>query len=86
VAVRLEKNVLVVSGARSKQPPAESSRLIRSERRCGAFRRAFRLHAGIEAGEIVATMKNGLLDIILPKREEAKPQKISIAIEEGGQS
>ena len=42
------------------------------------FERAFRITGGIDSDRIDATMKNGILRIVLPKSKEAMPQKISV--------
>jgi HSP20 family protein len=50
----------------------------RREREFGAFSRAARLPAPIEAGRVEATLKNGVLTITLPKSEHAKPRRIEV--------
>ena len=50
-----------------------------SERRYGAYQRAFRMPEGVAADKIEATFKNGVLTVTLPKTEEAKKEtKISV--------
>lgn len=50
------------------------------ERSYGTFTRAFRLPEDVDAEKIEARMKNGLLTVVLAKREETKPKKIEVKI------
>jgi HSP20 family protein len=50
------------------------------ERAYGKFHRAFTLPTSVDAGKIKATLKNGLLQVTLPKAEAAKPRQISITV------
>ncbi|MCH5330582.1 MAG: Hsp20/alpha crystallin family protein [Alistipes sp.] len=50
----------------------EKQTYLRREFSYGAFRRSFILPENVEKSKIAATMKNGILAIELPKREEAK--------------
>ena len=53
----------------------------RIERSYGSFERRFKLPAGVDADDIQASMRNGVLSIRVPKKEEQKqqePKQISI--------
>ncbi len=50
----------------------------RQERPYGAFQRVVRIHQDVDRDGIKATLKDGVLEIRLPKAEEVKPRKISI--------
>ncbi len=50
----------------------------RRERGVGAFSRAVRLPVDIEAGKVEAQLSNGVLTIVLPKAEAARPRKVEV--------
>jgi HSP20 family protein len=79
VAIEVDKGVLTFSGERARQERAEGD-YVRSERWYGKFSRSFSLPDAADAQRISATMKNGLLLITVPKREEAKPRKVEVQI------
>ena len=49
----------------------------RKERTYGKFQRAFKLPADVESDKIKAEFKDGVLQVTLPQKEEAKPKQIS---------
>ena len=51
----------------------------RIEREYGTFSRAFSLPVAVNAEKITAEYKNGVLKVLLPKKEEIKPKPITIA-------
>ncbi len=71
---------LTISGER-KFEEAENVNYHRRERKWGSFRKALTLPEDVNADAIQAECKNGVLKIILPKAESAKPRKISIKSE-----
>ena len=52
----------------------------RIERSYGAFSRSFTLPQTVEADKIKASMKDGVLEVLIPKKEDAKPKDISIEV------
>jgi HSP20 family protein len=48
------------------------------ERRYGSFRRSITLPSQVKADAIEASFDNGVLEVVVPKAEEAKPKKISV--------
>jgi HSP20 family protein len=53
----------------------------RQERPTGLFQRVINLNVPVDVDNVKARMKDGVLDVVLPKSEEAKPKKISIEAE-----
>jgi HSP20 family protein len=53
----------------------------RQERPTGLFQRVINLNVPVDVDKVKARMKDGVLDVVLPKSEEAKPKKISIEAE-----
>jgi HSP20 family protein len=79
IDVRVENNVLTIRGERGFESKIDRENFHRVERSYGAFSRSFTLTTPVDADKIKATYKNGVLQITLPKAEEAKPKKIQIA-------
>lgn len=77
VQVEVRDNTLVLTGQR--KPHKEQDGWLRREAFHGAFYRAFGLPAEVEAGKVSASMVNGVLEIRLPKAEQAKPHRVTIA-------
>jgi len=82
INVRLEKNVLSISGERREEKKTEGKdkRSVVTERSFGSFTRAISLPDSIKSDQIRAEFKNGILSITIPrtKAEESKKIKISI--------
>ena len=78
VEITVEKDTLSLRGRREPEELEEGASFHRRERRFGGFSRAFRLPFAIDAAEVKAEFKNGLLTIVLPRAEADKPQKIAI--------
>ena len=77
VDVDLTGDELTISG-RVADPTIEGHTLSSWEYEVGDYRRRFRLSGGIDADKIDATIKNGVLQVVLPKSKEAQPQKITV--------
>jgi HSP20 family protein len=79
IDVRVENNVLTIRGERAFESKVDRDNFHRVERSYGTFMRSFTLATPVDADKIKATYKNGVLQITLPKAEQAKPKKIQIA-------
>ncbi len=77
VDIELEKNVLTITG-RVENGRIKDGTLMYSEYEIGDYERVFNLSDEIDRERIVATVKNGVLRLELPKAEKAKPKKIAI--------
>jgi HSP20 family protein len=69
---------VTVSGERKIPAEDQRVRYHRREREAGKFRRQFNLSTDIESERVEAKYRHGMLMIILPKAESAKPRKIPI--------
>src|SRR4030095_11013859 len=79
IDVRVENNVLSITGERQFERKIEKEHFHRVERMYGSFARSFTLSTPVQADKIQATYKEGVLRISLPKAEQAKPKRIAIA-------
>jgi HSP20 family protein len=79
IDVRLENNVLMLKGERHFEKEAKEENYHRIEREYGAFSRSFALPTAVDGEKVTAEYKDGVLRIVLPKREERKPKAITVA-------
>jgi HSP20 family protein len=79
VKVTIEDDVLTVSGERKYEAGTDTT-LRLSERSYGKFERSVQLPAPVQADQVKAASKDGILTITLPKTEEARPREIKIAV------
>jgi len=80
VDVRVENNVLTLSGERKWSDEVQRESYHRVERASGSFTRSFTLPNVVDTERIKADFKDGMLKLVLPKKEEAKPKQISINV------
>jgi len=80
IDVKVEDNTLILSGERVRETEEEGSQAYRRERVYGSFVRSFNLPKTVDAARITAHYKNGVLEITVPKAEEAKPRKIDVKV------
>ncbi len=78
VDLNIERNVLRVSGHCACQAP-EGHECVYSEYSCGGrYERTFTLSGEIDTQRIEASVSDGVLKVVLPKAEQAKPRKIEV--------
>lgn len=78
VNVQLEAGTLVISGERKAGSDQKIRRVHRIERAQGAFARSFELPDDVDANNVNATFKDGVLTVTIAKAEHAKPRKIEV--------
>jgi HSP20 family protein len=79
IEVKLENNVLLVKGERHFEKEAKEENYHRVERAYGTFSRSFTLPTAVNGDKVTAEYKDGILKIVLPKKEETKAKPIKIA-------
>jgi len=81
VNIDITGNILTISGENKKEDKIEGDSYYRFERSHGSFYRSFDLPEGVDAGKVKAHLENGVLELRIPKAEEAasKTQKIEIS-------
>ena len=78
IDLTVEKNALTVSAERLWQR-SEGDQILASERPHGAFTRQLFLGEGLDADRIDAGYENGVLTVILPVAETAKPRRVQVS-------
>jgi HSP20 family protein len=84
IRISVENNVITIRGEKQPTQDAEgkeSDRVHRSERVYGLFERSFTMPTTVDAEKIVARYEQGVLTLVLPKAERAKPRQISVQVQ-----
>ena len=85
IKIEIQGNELVISGERQRELKDDNSEArIRHEKVYGRFERSFALPTSIASDKIEAQYENGVLDIVLPKAEEAKSRTVQIQTGQNG--
>jgi Molecular chaperone (small heat shock protein) len=87
IDVSVEKGLLAISGERQAQQDgkptsgnsAEERNAYANERFSGKFRRVVALNEDADPSRVEATYRNGVLKILVPKRESSKPRQIQVS-------
>ncbi|MGX9365674.1 Hsp20/alpha crystallin family protein [Desulfoplanes sp. PS50] len=80
LVIDLKENELEISG-KAEYSVKETAKDVHIEFGSGTYVRRFTISDAVDAEKIKATMKNGVLELYLPKAEKAKPKKIEIHAE-----
>jgi HSP20 family protein len=80
IDIHVENDTLTVKAERTQPKPAEGEAVHRTERAYGTFFRSFALPKTVDAARVEARYDAGVLTVVLPKREEAKPRSIPVKV------
>lgn len=80
IKVDVEKNVLTLSGERKIEKEETKDKYRRVERQYGSFTRSFTLPETVDTDHISADLKDGVLELRLPKTQAPKPKSISVGV------
>ncbi len=80
IDVSVEDDVLRIKGEKKKETETKEKNFYRVERTYGVFERSFTLPSNVDATRIKATYKDGVLELVLPKKEGARPKQIKVDI------
>jgi HSP20 family protein len=78
--ISIANNVLTIKGEKKNPSSDQSSQVYRCETWTGSFQRTLSLPTSVDSSKIEANLKDGVLVVTLPKREEVKPRHIDVAI------
>ena len=76
--ITLTENRLTVAGKREAEERKEGERFYAYERTYGAFTRTFTLPEGVDSEHVAADLKDGVLSLVIPKKPEVLPKKITV--------
>jgi HSP20 family protein len=80
IKIEVKDETLVLSGERKSEKPAEGVEYRHVERVAAEFWRTFSLPETVKQDGIEASYKDGVIEIRVPKTEEAKPRQIEISV------
>jgi len=78
IEVSMEKGILTIKGERTVENREQNGKFTRLERSHGLFYRRFALPDSADADGITAHGKDGVLEIVIPKKAETTPRRITI--------
>ena len=78
IEITLENGVLTLKGQRADERKEGTEQYRRIERVRGAFLRRFSLPDAVDAERVSAKCRDGVLEVLVPKREGSQPRKIAI--------
>ena len=78
--LEIEDGILTLSGERKSEEVTNGAEYHRVERVSGKFSRSFYLPQTVKHDAIKATYRDGILEVYVPKAEEAKPRQIAISV------
>ncbi len=78
IEIQMDKGILSIRGERSADAAEEGPRWARRERVHGVFHRRFALPDTTDANAISASGRNGVLEVVIPKRPETTPRRIQV--------
>lgn len=80
IKVSIENDVLTITGERKDETQTKEDNYVRVERYQGGFQRSIVLPTSVDTTKLNATFKDGVLELNLGKREDAKPKQINVDI------
>ncbi len=80
IDVKLTDDTITISGEKKKEEKVEKKNYYHIERSYGSFSRAFSLPSEVQTDKAKAQFKHGVLEVRVPKTEEAKQKEKKVAI------
>jgi HSP20 family protein len=81
IDISLTNDLLIIKGEKKQEKEEKEENYHLIERSYGAFTRSIRLPKEVQSDKIIASYKNGILKVTLPKSEEAKKREVKIKVE-----
>lgn len=80
IDIQIKDNTVTLKGERHVEKDVKQENYLRVERAHGAFHRTFTLPTAIQTEKVRAVFKDGVLELNIPKAEDAKPKQIKIEV------
>jgi len=80
IELSVQGDTLIIKGERKQENEGKKENYHRKERVYGQFHRVIGLPVSVKANEVKATYKDGILGVMLPKKEEAKARQIQVEV------
>ena len=81
IEVNLTDHTLTIKGEKKKEEEIKEENYYRAERSYGSFLRTLDLPKDVRADKVKASFKNGILEVRMPKTEEAKAKEVKVKVE-----
>ena len=81
IEVNLADHTLTIKGEKKKEEEIKEENYYRAERSYGSFVRTLELPKDVHTDKVKATFKNGILEVRLPKTEEAKAKEVKVKVD-----
>ena len=78
IEITLNGDTLTIRGEKKRESEHKEEDVYRAERYYGSFARSLVLPASVDSTKIEASYRDGVLEVVIPKSEEAKPKQIRI--------
>ena len=80
IHIQINGSTLTLKGERRFARDVQEESYLRIERAYGSFHRSFALPATVQQENVRAVLKDGVLELVLPKAEDSKPKRISVDV------
>ena len=80
IGIEVKDGLLSLKGERKIEKNVKEENFHRIERAYGTFQRSFSLPASVDQERISASLKDGILELTLPKKEQARKRQINVAV------
>lgn len=80
IEVNILGDTLTIKGEKKREEEKKEQNYYRVERAHGSFQRSITLPSQVVADKAKASFKNGVLEIEIPKKEEAKPKQVKVNV------
>jgi HSP20 family protein len=81
IDISVHEGTLFIKGEKKQESEKKEKGFVRTERYYGSFSRAIPLPTSVDDSKVKANYKNGVLELVIPKKEEAKPKQIKVEAE-----
>ena len=81
IEVNLTDHTLTIKGEKKKEEEIKKENYYRAERSYGSFYRSVDLPKEVQSDKVKAAFKNGILEVRMPKTEEAKSKEVKVKVD-----